>query len=218
MINILFQGDSVTDAGREKTHLLDNYNLGSGYVTMVASALTTARRDIVVHNRGVSGNRTEQVAARWEEDTLALDFDVLSLLCGINDVGFDLRMGVPGERKIVEPIYDKMIYQVKETHPDAKIILMTPFVFKRYRNDPTFGCDIFDNYDKWCKRTEEIGEMIKDIAKKYETELIPLFDIFKEETIHRPPEDFSPDCIHPTAFGHAVIAREWLKKFEELNL
>ena len=217
-MNILFQGDSITDAGREKVHLLDNYNLGSGYVTMVASALTTARRDIVVHNRGVSGNRTEQIAARWEEDTLALDFDVLSLLCGINDVGFDLRTGVPGNRAVVEPIYDKMIYQVKEKKPDAKIILMTPFVFKRYRNDPTFGSDILDNYDIWRERTEEIGEMVKDISRKYETEFIPLFDIFKEETAKRPQEDFSPDCVHPTALGHTIIAREWLKTFEKLGL
>lgn len=217
-MNILFQGDSITDAGREKVHLLDNYNLGSGYVTMVAAALTTVRNDIVVHNRGISGNRTEQIAARWEEDTLAVSHDVLSLLCGINDIGFDLRMGVTGDRRVVEPLYDKMIYQEKEKNPDAKIILMTPFVFKRYRLDPTFGSDIFDNYDLWHERTVIHGEMVKDIAKKYNTELIPLFDIFKEEMKLRPAEEFSPDCVHPTALGHAIIAREWLKTFEKLGL
>ena len=216
-MNILFQGDSITDAGRERTHLLDNYNLGSGYVTMVAAALTTKRDDIVVHNRGISGNRTEQIAARWEEDALAMDYDILSLLCGINDIGFDLRMGVPGTRDLVEPMYDKMIYQAKEKNSNAKIILMTPFVFKRYRNDPTFGSDIFDNYDLWHERTVIAGEMVKDIAKKYNTELIPLFDIFKEEMKTRPAEEFSPDCVHPTALGHAVIAREWLKVFERIT-
>jgi len=217
-MNILFQGDSVTDAVRDRVHLLDNYCLGSGYVTMVAASLCMKRSDIVVHNRGISGNRTEEIAARWEEDTLSMDYDVLSLLCGINDIGFDLRTGKPGTRDIVEPIYDKMIYTAKEKNPKAKIILMTPFVFKRYRDDPTFGCDILNNYDSWHERTVIHGEMISDIAKKYNTELIPLFDIFKEEMKTRPAEEFSPDCIHPTALGHAIIAREWLKKFEELNL
>lgn len=215
-MNILFQGDSITDAGRERTHLLDNYNLGSGYVTMVAATLTMKRNDIVVHNRGISGNRTEQIAQRWKEDTLSIDYDVLSLLCGINDIGFDLRMGVPGTRDIIEPLYDKIVYEAKEKNPDAPIILMTPFVFKRYRNDPTFGSDIFDNYDLWHERTVIAGEMVKDIAQKYNTELIPLFDIFKEEMKTRPAEEFSPDCVHPTALGHAIIAREWLKVFERV--
>ena len=135
-MNILFQGDSITDANREKVHLLDNYNLGSGYVTMVAAHLTMKRNDIVIHNRGISGNRTEQIAARWQEDTLSMDYDVLSLLCGINDIGFDIRMGVCGDRAFVEPIYDKMLYQAREKNPDAPIILMTPLYLKDTETTP----------------------------------------------------------------------------------
>jgi len=122
-MKILFQGDSITDAGRNKKETGPNSELGSGYVTMIAGFLFAQERGKEIYNRGVYGNRTEELSDRWDEDTLSFDYDILSLLCGINDVGFDLRKGIRGDREYVMPIYDKMIYRAKEKNPDAKIIL-----------------------------------------------------------------------------------------------
>lgn len=32
--------------------------------------------------------------ARWRVDTLNIDFDVFSILCGVNDVGSERRLGI----------------------------------------------------------------------------------------------------------------------------
>ncbi len=217
-MNILFQGDSITDAGRNREMTIPNAFLGDGYVTMIAGMLTHERNDINVINKGFSGNRTEQIAARWQEDTLDIDYDVLSLLCGVNDVGFDIRKGIRGDRAFVEPILDKMLYQAREKNPDAKIILMTPFVFKMHYNHPEFGDDIYENYDLWRSRVETSGEIIKEASKKYNTEFIPLFDIFNDLVTKNNPERYTLDCIHLAAPGNAVIAHEWMKTFNKLNL
>lgn len=217
-MNILFQGDSITDAGRNREATYANADLGYGYVTLVAAKLNSSRDDISITNRGVSGNRTEQIYDRWQEDTLSAHYDVLSLLCGINDVGFDLRLGIRGDREFVYPLYDEMLYRAKEKNSDAKIILMTPFVFKMNYNNPEFGNDIYENYDIWHERVVISGEIAKEMATKYNAELVPLFDVFKKLTSLKNAEKYSVDCVHLTTAGHAVIAQEWLKAFEKLGL
>lgn len=217
-MNILFQGDSITDADRDVKIVPPNASLGCGYVTLIAAALTSMRDNINVFNRGVGGDRTEQIANRWENDTLALDYDVLSLLCGINDVGFDLREGIRGDREFVKPIYDKLLYQAKEKNPDSKIILMTPFVFKMHYDHPQYGDDIYENYEIWHDRVVAAGEITKEMAKKYDAELIPLFDVFKKAVEEKGPEKYTLDCVHLTPAGHAIIAKEWLKTFEKMGL
>lgn len=216
-MKILFQGDSITDAGRSKNETWPNAAIGSGYVTMIAGHLLAEDSSIDIYNRGIFGNRTEDLSNRWDEDTLSFDYDVLSLLCGINDVGFDLRKGIRGDRAFVEPIYDKMIYRAKEKNPDAKIILMQPFVMKYNYNWEEFGTDIYDNYDTWYERVSDIGDMVSEIAKKYKAEFIPLFDTFKEILKHEPVERYTVDCVHLTSLGHAVIAKEWLKAYKKLG-
>ena len=59
----LFQGDSVTDCGRDKN---DSFSLGSGYVKLISEALNkkTPASPPVVLNRGISGNRVKDLAAR----------------------------------------------------------------------------------------------------------------------------------------------------------
>src|SRR3954470_8220410 len=73
---ILFQGDSITDAGRRKDDA--NYNsasaMGNGYAMIAGSALLLnhADKNLKVYNRGISGNKVYQLAERWEKDTLDL--------------------------------------------------------------------------------------------------------------------------------------------------
>src|SRR6056300_619660 len=56
---ILFQGDSITDAGREKKNPVANDGLGRGYPNVIAKSLREdySDLDLQVHNRGFSGNK-----------------------------------------------------------------------------------------------------------------------------------------------------------------
>src|ERR1700716_2645203 len=86
---VLFQGDSITDAGRDRGVADPNAAraLGSGYPLLVAAAALAAHPDrgLRFYNRGVSGNKVPDLAARWATDTVALAPDVLSILIGVND-------------------------------------------------------------------------------------------------------------------------------------
>src|SRR6056297_1356995 len=66
---VLFQGDSITDAGREKERELPNNpaSFGSGYAFLAASALLNELpgKELILYNRGISGNKVYQLADRW---------------------------------------------------------------------------------------------------------------------------------------------------------
>ena len=85
---IVFQGDSITDAGCSKDYSLPpNEGMGIGYpfLTMAALRLAEPEKDWQVYNRGISGHRVVDLYARWKRDALNLKPDILSILIGVND-------------------------------------------------------------------------------------------------------------------------------------
>ncbi|PNR98122.1 hypothetical protein [Petrotoga olearia] len=64
---MLFQGDSVTDAGRDYNNVAD---LGLGYPMITASWISAAHpsKNIRFINKGVSGNRVKDLKERWMRD------------------------------------------------------------------------------------------------------------------------------------------------------
>ena len=81
---ILFQGDSITDADRNRRNTDD---LGTGYVMMVAERFFANHPEVNVRflNRGISGNRIRDLKVRWQKDCLNLKPDIVSILIGVND-------------------------------------------------------------------------------------------------------------------------------------
>lgn len=71
MKTILFQGDSITDAGRNR----DNpSNMGQGYPNFVAGRLGLQKPGMYeFYNRGISGNRIVDLYARMKSDILNID-------------------------------------------------------------------------------------------------------------------------------------------------
>jgi lysophospholipase L1-like esterase len=54
---------------------------------LVASSLTAKLPELELSflNRGISGNRSKDLAARWQEDCIGLKPDWVSVLIGVND-------------------------------------------------------------------------------------------------------------------------------------
>jgi len=86
-LTILFQGDSITDAGRKRNH---NESLGDGYVMMTAAWLSALYPEyhLKFFNRGIAGNRVRNLRSRWKKDCLDLRPDLVSVLIGINDINW----------------------------------------------------------------------------------------------------------------------------------
>ena len=211
---ILFQGDSITDAGRSRREQAVNSGLGTGYVTMIAGELGCKYPHINVVNRGVGGNRVADTYARWLEDMRNVEFDMIHILLGINDVGFQLRLNKGSDPERFEFIYDRMLQEVRAAHPNAVIVLSQPFIQKRHFDHPQFGDDIYENWPQWEACVASNGEAVKLLAEKYNAIYVPMWDALKEAQKTMPVEDLTEDCVHLTARGNFVIAQAWLKAVE----
>ena len=123
---ILFRGDSITDAGRNRE---DPWNLGFGYALMAAAWFKALFPEIngAFLNRGVSGDRVVDLKARWKEDCLDLKPDLVSIMIGINDCWrrYDSNIPMPVEK--FEANYREILRQTKEAL-GAEIDLGEPFV------------------------------------------------------------------------------------------
>ena len=125
-IKLLFQGDSITDAGRsfENPHLL-----GGGYVKYAAAYLQEAYPEMEFEfiNLGISGNQTKDLVARLDKDFVDIQPDIVSILIGINDVWHHAedRSWIPDE--VFEARYHTVLQALKEK-TSAKIMMMEPFL------------------------------------------------------------------------------------------
>ena len=86
-MRVLFQGDSVTDFGRDYDNEKD---LGYGYPIFIKNAFN--RTDVEFINKGVSGERISDVYNRRERDIFAINPDIFSFLIGVNDHDFILSL------------------------------------------------------------------------------------------------------------------------------
>ena len=86
-MKILFFGDSITDALRDKNSTVYNPVYGSGFVMQIAGRLferNPVGYDII--NTGISGHRVVDLYARIKKDAWNHNPDVINILIGVNDV------------------------------------------------------------------------------------------------------------------------------------
>lgn len=218
MLKILFQGDSITDCGRDRTgnDILRGY--GYGYVNLIASRLMCDYPGTVVYNRAYNGSRIADTYSRWIEDAINVDCNILSILSGVNDIGFGIRMNQGADAAKFEFIYELMIKETLEKNKDLKIMLGEPFLFKIENNTPDAGKDIVENWELWNGQLTERRQIVERLAKKYGAVFVPFAQKFDEAMKIAPPEHWSVDCIHATNAGHELMARTWLECAEKAQL
>jgi lysophospholipase L1-like esterase len=206
MKTILFQGDSITDAGRPKDRDTD---LGHGYAALVAAALgCECPGEYVFYNRGVSGNRVTDLYARIKRDILNLKPDVMSILIGVNDVWheYDGNGGNGVDAEKYYKIYAMLIEEIQEALPDTEIMILEPFVLR--------GTATNNNWDDFYSEVRKRAEKAAQIAEKYGLMFIPL-QAQLDAAAQKVPEGYwLADGVHPTMAGHELIKREWLNAFQ----
>lgn len=206
-MKILFQGDSITDAGRSREN---NVEIGVGYPLLVKASLGfESHGKYEFFNRGISGNRIVDVYARIKSDIINIKPDVMSLLIGVNDVWheFAVENGVDAEK--FYKIYDMLIEEVKEALPDIKIMILEPFVLK--------GSATEENWEGFCTEVKKRSQMAQKISEKYNLPFIRLQEGFDELSKNIDTSYWLSDGVHPTAMGHEFIKQEWLKAFRTLD-
>ena len=205
-LTFLFQGDSITDGNRGRD-ADPNHIMGHGYAFRIASGISadfcTAGHKF--YNRGISGNTTADLAARWQTDTIALQPDVLSILAGINDVDAVVN-NKPNAQNITqfEANYRQLITEALTANPDIVIVLCLPFAAPVAPRK--------DAFESWKKATLERAAVVTKLSKEYNTVLVNFPEVL-EGAIKKAPADYWIwDGIHPTIAFHTLMSREWVKQ------
>lgn len=194
---VLFQGDSVTDAGRSRT---SDDLLGSGYPFYVRNLLTSNHPDLAIKvlNRGISGNRAVDLLNRWEEDCLQLEPDYVSILIGVNDTWRRYDNNDPTAPEVFK---DRLKAIIEKTLDGTatQIVLLNPF--------------LLDVNEKVSAMREDLcfkQDAVAALAKEYGTKFLDLDKIFAVAAKEQSPAFYAEDGVHPTKAGHALIAKEWM--------
>ena len=202
---ILFQGDSITDAGREKEKQQANSpaSFGSGYAFLSASSILNeyASKELSIYNRGISGNKVFQLADRWQKDCLDLSPDVLSILIGVNDFWHKLNGKYEGTVEIYETDLRKLLERTRTALPEVKLVIGEPFA--------VLDGSAVD--EKWFPDFDEYRFTAKKLAQEFETIFVPFHDIFFQAQNHAPGRYWTGDGVHPSMAGSALMAQAWLK-------
>ena len=201
-MRILFQGDSITDAGRDRRNY---HNLGNGYPKYAACAIEKAfpEKDIEFINLGISGNRTDQLFDRIKYDAVDLQPDIVSVLIGINDI-WHRAIGVGTTDAQIDLNYRCILDRLKN-ETNAKIMILSPYLL-----------DV-DDKPRMREGLKTVLPMIRKIADEYADVYVPLDELFEEALKTQPePRFYSGDGVHPNENGARFIGEHYAKAIEKL--
>jgi lysophospholipase L1-like esterase len=203
-MRILFQGDSITDASRDRRSY---HKLGSGYAKVAAELIREAHpeKDIEFINLGIGGNRTDQLFDRLYKDAIELQPDIISILIGINDVWH--RYGKERIATTDEQIKLNYTMILKELRAktNAKIMIMTPYLL---------DCD---DKDAIREDLKTVLPIVRELAAEYADVFVPLDEYFEEALKTMPePRYYSADGVHPNQNGAAFIGKLYAEAIEAI--
>jgi lysophospholipase L1-like esterase len=210
-LTVLFQGDSITDAGRDRTCAEPNAAaaLGQGYTFMAAARLLRDQPEggLRCLNRGVSGDQVPHLLERWQSDTLELRPNVLSILIGVNDLWHRLDHRSSGTVESYATEYRRLLEWTRRELPHCKLLICEPFVLR---------CGAVD--DRWFPEFDERRGVVRRLAQSMADGFVAFQDVFDAAVTGGPePACWADDGVHPTVAGHALMADAWLEQYAALG-
>ncbi len=207
MIRVLFQGDSITDGNRGRS-ADPNHIIGHSYPYPIATEIGFEHpNQFEFMNRGVSGNTVCDLYARWQNDTMNLKPDILSILIGVNDA--TQRCLSDGEcySDVYEETYRLLLDRCISVNSDMKFIILEPF---------TLNTGNLDYHERLSEYIHEYAEASERIAKDYGAVFVPLQERFDEACKKAPVSYWIWDSVHPTYNGHGLIADAFMRDTADL--
>lgn len=200
---ILFFGDSITDVAFNRRQSLRLHGRNN-YPLQVAKELNKSYKNLKFFYRGVASDRTYNLYDRMTKDCIALKPDVIIMLIGVNDAWEHyVPEQYPELRRPMEPHMKEIYRRIHDELDDVQLLVLLPFLIDTIQDKKPFH-----------KVLNVYRELLRSMAAENGAEVGDLqlaFDIAAEVT---PAAKLSVDGIHPTAAGHAVIAREVLSHIE----
>ena len=203
-MKILFQGDSITDAGRDRRNY---HHMGGGYPKYASALIAEAfpNTDFEFINFGISGNRTCQLFDRLYKDGIEFQPDIISILIGVNDIWHregSERIATTDQQ--IETNYRAILTRLKE-QTNAKILILTPYLL---------DCD----NKEWIREgLKTVLPIIEKLADEFADAYVPLHTLFDEAMKTQPePQFYSGDGVHPNANGAEFIGKHYFEAIRPL--
>ena len=209
---IAFMGDSITAGGNKK----------NGYVTLTMEALNHEGLNVSHIPAGKSGNKSNQMLARLDNDVLSKKPNWMTLSCGVNDVWhFKLVLGKRTFEGVGLEDYKKNIREIIEKceAADVKVMILTSTMIGE---DPERELN---------KNLIPYNEYLRELAKEKK---LPIADLSKmmHETIAAMPDEegkakmfgeknyqrniknkLTTDGCHMNSLGNQMMAKGVLAAF-----
>jgi lysophospholipase L1-like esterase len=203
---ILFQGDSITDWGRDHKATAPNTTgmLGTGYTILAASELLMKHpnKNLQIYNRGVSGNKVYQLAERWDTDCIALKPTIVSIHIGVNDFWHTLTGGYKGTINNYIADYKALLDRTQKALPGVRLIICEPFALR--------GTKAVS--DIWYPTFDLFRNAAKDIAVQYNAPFVPYQSAFDKAMQSGSSANYwTIDGVHPSVAGEKLMAQAWLE-------
>ncbi|MFE6666485.1 SGNH/GDSL hydrolase family protein [Streptomyces sp. NPDC057697] len=195
---LLFIGDSITDAGRDRA---DATSLGSGYVHEIARTLhegTDGAAVPTVINKGVNGNRVYDLAARWTTDVIDHRPTVVTVKIGINDTWRRYDSGLPSPVDEFEACLDGLLAETTRTL-SARLVVITPFLLP-----------VAPEQKEWFEDLTPRTEAVLRAAAANGAQVVRADLALARAARTKEAAELARDGVHPSPLGHRIIADAWL--------
>ncbi len=195
-LTIVFQGDSITDGGRDRS---DIHDLGHSYPFYAAKLIEQAFPEVKFEfiNQGINANRSCQLFDRLYNDALKYEPDLISVLIGTNDIWhrYEPLTRIETSDEQLEVNLRSILESIKR-NTKAKILLMSPYFLD-------------DESKAQMKRDlPSVALLEEKLAQRYADAYIALGEHFDEALKTQPaPKYYSDDGVHPNENGARFIAQ-----------
>ena len=167
---------------------------GDRWADLLAAGMRRSNPELRYENLAVDGATSAEVLERQVGPGLALEPDLVTIICGANDVLLSTRPDVATYAKNFEEI----LRQLREGAPEAMLVTATApegwqFMELRPRTEA-----------RLIEATKELNDVTRTAAKRYDVECLPVAG----HPALRDPATFSADGLHPSSTGHQTVARE----------
>jgi len=203
---VVFLGDSITQ------NAVTNSEEFKGFITLIQNEVD---ENIKLIGKGISGDKVSDLLARYKEDVIKLNPDIVFIYIGINDVWHKYDYGTGSDIDLYEKGLRTIIGDIQ--NQGAQVILCTPTVIGENSGEFRLGNQFKDveTMDKMDQDLDDFSDIIRNLSLEFNTELVDLRKVFKNYISENNPENkakgiLTTDGVHLNNEGSKLIAENML--------
>ena len=203
---VVFLGDSITQ------NAVTNSEEFKGFITLIQNEVD---ENIKLIGKGISGDKVSDLLARYKEDVIKLNPDIVFIYIGINDVWHKYDYGTGSDIDLYEKGLRTIIGDIQ--NQGAQVILCTPTVIGENSGEFRLGNQFKDveTMDKMDEDLDAFSDIVRNLSLEFNTELVDLRKVFKNYISENNPENkakgiLTTDGVHLNNEGSKLIAENML--------